>query len=400
MNRRYRIVVVGGGVTGLMAATLLAKGPQRDALDITLVDAAPRPVFSPDDEVALRVSAIATGTAEMFDSVGAWEYTAATRVGPYTSMRIWDESDTPESAAALHFDADEFAIQQLGFIVENVLLQDVLLYQLDRTDATLRFESLISKLRRTARHYELDLESGESLTADLVIGADGARSFVRSAVGIETSEWPYEQTAFVTHLQPERSHDGAALQRFLRAGPLGILPLQDGRVSVVWSTTPEQAKAALAADDAATGRMLSEASDYVLGSLEVAGPKGAFPLCARHATHYVLPNLALIGDAAHAIHPLAGQGANLGLQDAAELAAQISGAIGDGLHPGDRPVLRRYERARKGANATMLHFMTGLNRLFTTDSVVLGELRTAGMWAFNRSGPIREHAVKVALGVG
>jgi 2-octaprenylphenol hydroxylase len=400
MNRRYNIVVVGGGVTGLMAAALLAKGPQRDALNITLVDAAPRPVFSPDDDVALRVSAIATGTTELFASVGAWEYTAATRVGPYTSMRIWDENDTYESAAALRFSADEFAISQLGFIVENVLLQDVLLYQLDRTDTTLKFESPIGRLRRTARHYELDLESGESLMADLVVGADGARSFVRSAVGIETNEWPYEQTAFVTHLRPEKAHDGAALQRFLRDGPLGILPLQDGRVSVVWSTTPEQAKAALAADDTATGCILSEASDYVLGNLEVAGPKGAFPLCARHATAYVLPNLALIGDAAHAIHPLAGQGANLGLQDAAELAAQISGAIEQGLHPGDRPVLRRYERARRGANATMLHFMTGLNRLFTTDSAVLGELRTAGMRAFNRSGPIRELAVKVALGVG
>jgi len=400
MNRRYNIVVVGGGVTGLMAATLLAKGAHRDVLDITLVDAATRPVFSPDDDVSLRVSAIATGTAELFASVGAWEYTAATRVGPYTSMRIWDEDDTPENTSALRFDADEFAISQLGFIVENVLLQDVLLYQLDRTDATLKFDSPISRLRRTARHYELDLESGESLTADLVIGADGARSFVRSAVGIETNEWPYQQTAFVTHLRPEKPHGGAALQRFLRDGPLGILPLQDGRVSVVWSTTPEQADVALAADDAATGRMLSEASDYVLGNLDVAGPKGAFPLCARHATGYVLPNLALIGDAAHAIHPLAGQGANLGLQDAAELAAQISGAIEQGLHPGDRPVLRRYERARKGANATMLHFMTGLNRLFTTDSPVLGELRSAGMRAFNRSGPIREHAVKVALGVG
>jgi 2-octaprenylphenol hydroxylase len=315
-------------------------------------------------------------------------------------MRIWDARDTLESAAALRFNADEFAIPQLGFIVENVLLQDVLLYQLDRTDVTLKFSSPIARLRRSARHYELDLESGESLTADLVIGADGARSFVRSAVGIETNDWPYEQTAFVTHLRPEKAHGGAALQRFLRDGPLGILPLQDGRVSVVWSTTPDQAEAALAADDEMTGHLLSEASDYVLGRLEVAGPKGAFPLCARHATAYVLPNLALIGDAAHAIHPLAGQGANLGLQDAAELAAQISAAIGQGLHPGDRPVLRRYERARKGANATMLHFMTGLNRLFTTDSPVLGELRTAGMRVFNRSGPIREHAVKVALGVG
>jgi len=400
MNRRYNIVVVGGGVTGLMAATLLAKGPQRDAFDVTVVDAAPRPVFSPEDDVALRVSAIASGTAELFDSVGAWEYTAATRVSPYTSMRIWDENDTPESSATLHFDADEFAIQQLGFIVENVLLQDVLLYQLDRTGATLNFDTSIRALRRGPHRYDLELDTGVTLAADLVIGADGARSFVRSAVGIEADEWPYEQTAFVTHLQPEMPHEDTARQRFLRDGPLGILPLNDGRVSVVWSTTPERAKAALAAGDAETGRLLSDASGYVLGKLEVAGPKGAFPLCARHATSYVLPNLALIGDAAHAIHPLAGQGANLGLQDAAELAAQVSGAIADGLHPGDRPVLRRYERARKGANATMLHFMTGLNSLFATDSSVIGEIRSAGMRAFNRSGPIRERAVKVALGVG
>ncbi len=145
--------------------------------------------------------------------------------------------------------------------------------------------------------------------------------------------------------------------------------------------------------------MLTDASDHVLGRLEVAGPRGAFPLCARHAERYVLPNLALVGDAAHAIHPLAGQGANLGLQDAAKLANVVAAAISDGQHPGDKPVLRRYERARKGANATMLHFMTGLNRLFTTDSVLIGELRSAGMRAFNRSGPIRERAVKVALGV-
>jgi 2-octaprenylphenol hydroxylase len=139
--------------------------------------------------------------------------------------------------------------------------------------------------------------------------------------------------------------------------------------------------------------MLSEASDGVLGAMTVAGPRGAFPLSAQHAENYVLPQLALVGDAAHAIHPLAGQGANLGLQDTAELARIIDAAIGAGLHPGDRPVLRRYERARKGANLTMLHFMTGLNRL------VLGEIRLAGMRLFNRSGPIRERAVKVALGV-
>ena len=399
MNRRYNIVVVGGGVTGLMAATLLAKGPGASALDITLVDTAPRPAFEPGKDIALRVSAIASGTAQLFDAVDAWDFVAATRACAYEGMRVWDELDAVDGASTLRFDAAEFGVPQLGFIVENPLLQEALLQQLDATDVMLRFASPIRALRCMARCYEIEYDDGETLCADLVVGADGARSFVRSAVGIESREWPYEQTAFVTHLRPEKPHREIAWQRFLRDGPLGILPLDDGRVSVVWSTTPDKAQWALEADDKSLGHRLSEVSDYVLGKLAVDGPRGAFPLRARHALQYVLPHLALIGDAAHAIHPLAGQGANLGLQDAAELAAVIAAALEQGLHPGDRPVLRRYERARKGANATMLHFMTGLNRLFTTDSRVIGEIRTAGMRAFNRSGLIRERAVKVALGV-
>jgi len=399
MRRGFEIVIVGGGVTGLTLAAKLLATTHADAMNITLLDAAPRPGFSIDDDVALRVSAIATGSAELLDSVGAWRHVVKSRVSAYERMRVWDEHDTPASSTALNFEAAEFAVPQLGFIVENVLLQDALLRQLDGSDVRLNFSTPIRSLRLVGERYRVELEDDRKLLADLVVGADGARSFVRNAVGIETRNWPYGQTAFVTHLRPERAHESTAWQRFLAEGPLGMLPLADGRVSVVWSASPGTAERALKADDEALGRMLSDASDYALGELTVCGPRGAFPLGAQHARHYVLPRIALIGDAAHAIHPLAGQGANLGLQDAAVLADVLDSALEQGLHPGDRPVLRRYERARKGANTTMLHFMTGLNRLFTTDSRLVAELRTAGMRLFNRSGPIRERAVKVALGV-
>jgi 2-octaprenylphenol hydroxylase len=313
-------------------------------------------------------------------------------------MRVWDESSTADSGDALRFDAAEFATAQLGFIVENQMLQAALLGALQAESVELLFGAPVAGLQAIDGRQRLALEDGRKFDADLVIGADGARSRVRDCAEIETSDWQYHQKAFVTHLQPERPHDNTAWQRFLRSGPLGMLPLPDGRISVVWSTDEEQAQWAMQAGEAELGQALSEASDYVLGSLTVAGPRGAFDLRARHAQDYVKAGMALIGDAAHAIHPLAGQGANLGLQDASCLADVVIAAVQAGEYPGDRPVLRRYERARKGANASMMHFMTGLNRLFATDSALLKELLTTGMRLFNHSGPSREHVVSVALG--
>jgi 2-octaprenylphenol hydroxylase len=382
MNKQFDVLIVGAGVTGLTAAALLAQGEHNKHLNITVVDAAPRPVHAASDDVALRVSAIASGSAALLDSIGAWSYVAETRASAYERMRVWDESSSADSATALRFDAAEFAVPQLGFIVENVLIQHALLEVLDQLDVRLKFDTTV-----------------DALDADLVIGADGARSFVRDRVGIKTYDFPYGQTAYVTHLQPEQSHQNTAWQRFMQDGPLGMLPLSDGRISVVWSIHDALAERVISASDEELGEILTEASDHVLGELKVAGPRGGFPLCARHAEQYVMPGVALIGDAAHAVHPLAGQGANLGLQDAAMLAGVIDQALGNAEYPGDRPVLRRYERARKGQNAAMLHFMTGLNRLFATDSAVVQELRATGMRLFNYSGPIRDHAVKVALGV-
>ena len=399
MRQALGIVVVGAGMTGLTAAALLSQCARRDRLRITLLDAGPRPVFSDEDPVNLRVSAIATGSAQLLDSIGAWDAIVGTRACAYEAMRVWDENSVPESGATLRFDAAEFAVRQLGFIVENVLIQHAVLEVLDGSGVELVFEAPIRAIERVDGRFSLRLEDGREWFADLVIGADGAKSFVRGAMGIETRDQAYGQEALVAHLQPEKPHRHTAWQRFLEDGPLGMLPLADGRISVVWSTSAARARRAMEASDAELGAMLTEASDRVLGRLDVTSPRAVFPLQARHAERYVLPGVALIGDAAHAIHPLAGQGANLGLQDAARLAAVIDDAVSRDEYPGDRPVLRRYERARRGANANMLHFMTALNRLFTTDSALLKELRLTGMRLFNVSGPVREQAVKVALGV-
>ncbi len=383
MSKPIEIVIVGAGLSGLALAALLTRSRSADRLQISIVDAMERPSYRANGEIDLRVSAVANGSADLLRSVGAWRHVQSAQISPYERMRVLDESDSPLSKSALLFDAAEFAVPQLGHIIENVLLRDALLKVLDESSVELRFGTNMDTLP----------------VADLVVAADGARSRIRELAGISSKKWPYDQMAVVTHVRPERGHERTALQRFLRDGPLGLLPLNDGRLSVVWSTTHERARQALDASDETLGHLLSDASDHVLGNLVTAGPRGGFPLSAQHAQDYVRPGIALIGDAAHAVHPLAGQGANLGLQDAQELTRVIDAALADGLHPADLPVLRRYERARKGANLTMLHFMTGLNRLFATNSTIVGNIRTIGMRAFNRSGPIRERAVRVALGV-
>lgn len=398
MNEKFHVVIVGAGIAGLTTAALLAQSSARDRLRITLVDANSRPEVQTGQDIALRVSAIATGSSRLLEEIGAWSGVDKARTVSYDAMCVWDESSSADSGDALRFDAAEFAEPQLGFIVENELLQAAILEVLRAGNIELLFDTPIDSVVARGTGQQLQLKDGRKIDADLVIGADGSRSRVRDSAGIETKNWPYGQSAFVTHLTPDESHHNTAWQRFLHTGPLGMLPLRDGRISVVWSTTEDQAQWAMSATAQELGQALTEASDHVLGELSVAGPRGAFPLQAQHAQDYVKAGIALIGDAAHAVHPLAGQGANLGLQDAACLADVITTALESAEYPGDRPVLRRYERARKGANASMMHFMTGLNRLFATDSVLLKEVLTTGMRLFNHSGPIREHVVSVALG--
>ncbi len=394
MSNPFTITIVGAGMTGLGLAALLANDRR---IRLRVVDAGPPPGFSLADDIGLRVSALSPGSAAILDDAGAWDRISSRRACAYERMRVWDAGASPEGPETLCFDADEFALRELGTIVENELVRFALFETLLSTDAVLEFDTSIEELSRTAGGFRLATGSG-TLDTELLVGADGGRSGVREAMGIDDQRHAYGQTALVTHVETRLPHGRTARQRFLPTGPLGMLPLPDGRVSIVWSTSPDEAESLLALDDAALGLKLTEASDAVLGEMSVAGPRGTFPLAAAHAERYVDAGVALIGDAAHTVHPLAGQGVNLGFADAAELALVVVKALDAGEHPADRPVLRRYERARRGANDAMIRLLSGLNRLFASDFPAAGTLRRRGMQLFNLAGPVRERALDVALG--
>jgi 2-octaprenylphenol hydroxylase len=399
MMKRFDIVIAGGGMVGLTIAALLPDSTVGEQLTLHIFDAGKRPHYDPDGDVGLRVSAISPGSAHILSDAGCWHTIAGARVCPYQSMRVWDEGGSADGPEALRFDASEFAVPQLGFIVENQLIQTALISRLESRGVEIRFDTAIVDVTATGQGYRIDLDGGESIDADLLIGADGGSSFVRRKAEIALQAWQYSQWAFVTHLNCELGHRDTAWQRFLATGPIALLPLHDGRVSTVWSTDEQQARQAMEMDDASLSETISAAAGHVLGTLTPAGPRGMFPLKAQHAEQYVLRGLALAGDAAHCVHPLAGQGVNLGLADAAALAATIADAVNAREHPGDLPHLRRYERARKGANSTMLHFIDGINRLFSFESAPAARIRGGGMRLFNASGVIRQRAVSVALGL-
>jgi 2-octaprenylphenol hydroxylase len=401
MKKEFDIAVVGAGMVGLATAALLAQSHGRQNLRITVIDAGKKPHFDVSDDVGLRVSAISQGSLGIFQKIGIWDRITALRASPYRRMRVWDSREPLVGPCTLRFDAEDFAVSELGFIVENALIQYALLMKLDELNVAVRFATPLADICRDhdGRITGVLLQDGRDMETDLLIGADGVASSVRQSAGISVSEWRYPQAALVTHVMPAQDHQQTAWQRFLPDGPLAFLPLADGRVSVVWSTTPEQAKHALSVTNAELATLLGSASEHFLGQLEVAGPRGSFPLKSQHAGTYVMPGLVLVGDAAHAVHPLAGQGANLGIADAEALVETVAAALLNGEYPGDLPTLRRYERRRKGANKTMLHFVDALNRLFLADSTAVATVRSGGMRLFNQSGPVQRRAVRVALGI-
>lgn len=392
----FDVVVIGGGMVGLAFAALAAEEERLASWRIAIVEpAAPRPPR--DGEVDLRVSALSRASQRILHTVGAWPAIAG-HACPYAEMVAWDAASRPDARDALRFSAAEIGEPDLGHIVENRRVQWALL-ESPRLKGVTQLRAGLEALALEEEAARLTLSDGRQLSCGLVVGADGGASRTRELSGIGRAGWTYGQSAVVAHLRSARSHRHTAWQRFLPDGPIAFLPLADGRVSLVWTVTPAAATELLAADPADFSRRVTEASGRVLGEVELDGARAAFPLALWHARDYVKPRLALVGDAAHTIHPLAGQGVNLGFLDGAALVEVLAGAVEADGEPFGIRTLRRYERWRRSENALMLATTDTLNRLFGERSVPVAAARRLGMALVGNQPLVRRALVMRALGL-
>ncbi|MFI8337779.1 2-octaprenyl-3-methyl-6-methoxy-1,4-benzoquinol hydroxylase [Pseudomonas taetrolens] len=394
---RADLLIVGAGMVG----SALALALKDSGLKILLLDGSPLSVkpFAAELPFEPRVSALSAASQRILERLGAWAGITGRRTSPYAHMQVWDGSGTGE----IHFSAASVHAEVLGHIVENRVVQDALLDCLHGTAIEMLPNARLEQMRRSGDDWLLTLADGRTLRAPLVVAADGANSAVRRLTGCETREWDYQHHAIVTSVRCSRPHQQTAWQRFTDHGPLAFLPLaRDGQqdwCSIVWSTTPELAERAMAMDDAAFCRELELAFEGRLGQVLSADPRVCVPLRQRHAKRYVAEGLVLIGDAAHTIHPLAGQGVNLGFLDAAVLAQVLLHAADRGERLADVRVLSRYERRRMPHNLALMAAMEGFERLFQADSLAVRLLRNTGLKWVNNMPEAKAVFVRQALGL-
>ena len=341
-------------------------------------------------------SAISRASQQVFTNLGVWAGMQRRRVSPFEHMHVWDATGSGE----IHFDAAELGVDALGHIVENTVTQAALLERLRQLEnVTWLCPVDVETIDYQEQNSQLQLADGSLLQARLLVGADGASSRVREAAGIDLDQVPYGQKGVVCVVRCSKHHGNTAWQRFLPSGPLAFLPLGDGSCSIVWSATDAQADRLVSLDEQTFSRELEQAFEYTLGQVESVGPRAAFPLVRRHAGAYVKPGLALIGDAAHTIHPLAGQGANLGILDAASLAQVVLQADQHRRDPASYATLRKFERWRRGENTLMMYSMSGFKNLFSNDQSALSLVRNLGLNLVNGLGPVKHRFMRHAMGL-
>ncbi len=399
----FDILVVGGGMIG----SAVALGLSRQGWQVALVESGERDQLVQDLAPATdvhgfepRVSAISMASQRLLDSLGAWSTIAATRHCSYRNMTVWDR----EGTGRIHFDAAELQVSALGRIVENRSITRALFLALGDTGVHLLDGVKVTGYQQGEDHGRVQLDDGRTLEATLVVAADGAQSRLRQWCGLPTREWDYDQQAIVCTVRTAHSHGHTAWQSFSQTGPLAFLPLRteagdDHFCSVVWSQDTAEARRLMTLDDTAFASELGKGIEQVLGPVEAVSSRYAFPLRQRHAKTYTAAGLVLVGDAAHTIHPLAGQGANLGYGDVRVLLDELARARRCGLSPADELVLARYQRRRKGENLTMMAAMESFKQLFARDELPLRWLRNTGMRLLDGLGPVKNRIAAEAMGL-
>jgi 2-octaprenylphenol hydroxylase len=394
----FDVVIVGGGIVGLSFANELAGS------DFSVAIIERNEVKAISDEVDCRVSAINRLSLERFKQFGLLQSPLAERACAFEKMFVWDRTGLGQ----IQFDSAELGLPMLGNIIENSVLQQMLHDALKNADnitylcpeeiSEISYLAALSQGESVAQVSALTLSSGRQINAKLLVGADGANSRVREIASIQRTQQSYAQHALVCNVRTEESHENTAWQCFMPSGPLAFLPLFNGLSSIVWSLDEGAASDYMALDDAAFKSALAEASEYRLGDILQADARFLFPLAHGHATDYVKPGLALIGDAAHSIHPLAGQGANLGIADAAALAEVIMAAREAGRQWSAVHTLKKYQRQRVGANRLMELSMTGFKELFGHENPLLAEVRNAGLSLVDHLPVLKYRIIRQALG--
>jgi 2-octaprenyl-3-methyl-6-methoxy-1,4-benzoquinol hydroxylase/2-octaprenylphenol hydroxylase len=386
---QYDVIIIGAGMVGSALGCLLS----RSGFSVAVVEAREPVAFDPAQPVGLRVSAFSPGSANVLGQAGAWQTIETVRSCAYRRMMVEDR----DKSSSLEFVAPAFGLERLGSIVENDLVQWTLWQLLGSSALVQRYcPEQLESIESDDATVSVTLASGTLLQAPLLVGADGAGSQVRAHTGISQEHWEYNQKAVVGVVRCERANPGIAWQRFMKGGPLAFLPLGDGASSIVWSRPLAEADRLLSLDDSGFLAELETACGAWLGSCETVGERAAFPLTMRLSERYVSRRIVLLGDAAHVVHPMAGQGVNLGIADAASLTELLIGSHRSGRDIGEPAMLQRFDRWRRSENEIMARGTHALRDLFSPDS--LGLLRRIGMRAVSRSWLLREAFLRRATG--
>ncbi len=392
MSNRFDVIINGAGLVGSSIAIGLAKA----GFKVLVIEFHPLEKLYPQDDYGLRVSAFTPSSKKWLEYVDAWDGLQHTgRITPFLHMHVWDEGGMGE----LTFDAVGTGSDALGWIMDNEATQGVLIdraLQLD--NITILANTKLESFEKIAGDVCVTLSNGDQYVTELIVGADGGRSMVRDWANIPTTGWSYGQKTIVGQVRPEKSHENTCWQRFLDNGPLALLPLNDGRCSLAWHTTYEEADELLALDPDDFSDRLSEGLQWKFGRIEIAGKLGAYPLRLNHAQMYVRENFALAGDAAHSIHPLAGLGVNIGYLDSATLVEELINAKKAGISLGDLTMLKRYEKRRKAHNMLIMGSMDLFKRSSTSQSKVIKGVRNLGLSATNKLPFVKRKLARMAMG--